>query len=47
VTLDTGSAPRSATANSLEWSWGTVTGDSVTYIPSGDSTKWSWCLEDK
>lgn len=47
VTKNTGSAPRSPTANQLGWSWGTVTGDANTYIPSGGATWWGWCTEDK
>jgi hypothetical protein len=47
VTINIGTAPRSKTANSLGWSWGVVTGDSSTYIPSGNSTWWNWCLENK
>lgn len=42
-----GKAPRSKTADSLGWDWGTVTGDSSTYIPSGNPLNWGWCLENK
>ena len=46
ATIDTSTSPRSPTQNGLGWIWGTVSDTSSSYIPSGQTTGWNWCVEN-